>query len=56
MAPYKEEKGFEGFMQELLGLVWNANVMLLMASTLCNIENKKSIKLISSRLIGSIKN
>ena len=31
---YKEEKGFDGFMQESLGLAWNVNVMILMASTL----------------------
>ena len=52
---YKEKKGFEGFMQESLGLVWNVNVMILMASTLCNIEHRKSIKLMSSKRIGSIK-
>ena len=49
MMEYKEEKWFEGFMQEILGLVWNVNVMLLMASTLCNIEHRKSIKLMSYR-------
>ena len=52
---YKEEKGFGGFMQESLGLVWNVNVMLLMESKICNIEYIKSIKLISSRWIGSRK-
>ena len=46
---YKEEKGFNGFIQESLGLVWNVNVMLLMESKIFNIEYIKSIKLMSSR-------
>ena len=51
---YKEEKGFNGFIQVSLGLVWNVNVMLLVASTLCNIEHRKSIKLMSTKRIGPI--